>query len=155
MTARRVTTIVPHTPDEMFALVADIARYPEFVPHCRALRILADRSIDGQGTLDAEMIVAYQAFRERFRCRVTLDKAARAIGASYLDGPFRTLQTTWRFEPHAEGCEIDFSIAFEFRSLLLQATAAAVFERAFVRMSDAFVERAAAIYGGRSSAAAI
>lgn len=149
MTARSVTTVVPYTPDEMFALVADVARYPEFVPHCRALRVLAEDLKDGTGTLDAEMIVAYRAFRERFRCRVTLDRPGRRIDVAYLDGPFRSLETQWRFAPRAAGCAVGFSIAFEFRSLILQATAAAVFERAFVKMADAFVARARTVYGER------
>lgn len=149
MTARRISTVVPYTADEMFALVADVARYPDFVPHCRALRVLADHSADGRGTLDAEMIVAYRAFRERFKCRVALDRAAGAIDVAYLEGPFRSLTTAWRFRPAPEGSIVDFAIDFEFRSLLLQATAAAVFERAFVKMTDAFVERARDVYGPR------
>lgn len=147
MTDKSAKTHVPYTADQMFALVADVERYPEFVPHCRALRVLSGDVKTGTGVCDAEMIVAYHAFRERFRCRVTLDKARHAIDAAYLDGPFRTLTTAWKFHPEAEGCLIDFTVAFEFKSFLLQATAAAVFERAFVKMSDAFVARADAIYG--------
>lgn len=146
MTGRRVRTLVPHTPDQMFALVADVARYPEFLPYCKALRILSDKSADGVGTIDCEMVVAYGAFRERFKCRVTLDRPGRTVAADYLDGPFRSLKTVWRFEPHESGCEIDFAVDFEFRSLILQATAAAVFERAFDKMSDAFVDRAGEVY---------
>lgn len=152
MTGRRVTTFVPHTPDEMFALVADVARYPEFLPYCKALRILGDRSAGGVGTIDCEMIVAYRAFRERFKCRVKLDRPAGLIDVDYVEGPFRTLKTNWRFAPHRSGCEIVFDIDFEFRSFLLQATAAAMFERMFEKMSDAFVDRAAEIYGGASAA---
>lgn len=152
MTARRVETLVPHTPDEMFALVADIARYPEFLPYCKALRILSDRSVDGAGAVDCEMIVAYGAFRERFKCRVRLDRSAGAIDVDYLEGPFRSLKTAWRFSPHSSGCDVIFEIDFEFRSLLLQATAASMFERMFEKMSDAFVDRAAAVYGGAAAA---
>lgn len=146
MTGRRATSVVPFSPDAMFDLVADVRRYPEFVPHCRALRVIAEDAPEGVGTLDAEMIVAYRAFRERFKCRVTLDRPQGAIDVAYIEGPFRKLATQWRFLPHAEGSVVDFFVDFEFRSLLLQATAAAVFERAFVKMSDAFVERAHAIY---------
>ncbi len=147
MTGRRVTTLVPHTPDQMFALVADVARYPDFVPYCKGLRVLSDRSSGGVGVLDCEMIVAFRAFRERFKCRVVLDRPKGAIDVEYLEGPFRTLKTAWRFLPHDSGCEILFDIDFEFRSFLLQATAAAVFERAFEKMSDAFVMRAVEVYG--------
>lgn len=152
MTGRRVTTLVPHTPDQMFDLVADIERYPEFLPYCKALRVLSDRTREGSGSIDAEMIVAFRAFRERFKCRVMLDRPRGVIKAEYLEGPFRSLVTNWRFSPHESGCEIDFSIEFEFRSLLLQATAAAMFERMFEKMSDAFVDRAGVIYRGARSA---
>jgi coenzyme Q-binding protein COQ10 len=147
VTARRSAVLVPYTAEQMFALVADIERYPEFVPHCRALRVLSDRSAGGEGEIDAEMIVSYRAFRERFKCRVALDRSAHAIDVDYLDGPFRSLRTQWRFVPESGGCKVDFAIAFEFRSVLLQAAAASVFERAFMRMTDAFVARAGALYG--------
>jgi coenzyme Q-binding protein COQ10 len=131
----------------MFALVADVEKYPQFLPHCAGLRILASEVADGSGYLSAEMAVAYGALRERFRCRVRLDRPALKIEVDYLDGPFRRLHNRWAFRDLAEGSEIDFTIAFELRNFLLQALASAAFERLFMRMSEAFVMRAAAVYG--------
>lgn len=149
MTAKTSATEVPYSATQMYALVADVARYPEFLPWCVALRVI-DRSAErGLEFLTCEMVVAYRVFRERFRSRVTLDPQSFRIEARYLDGPFRTLMNEWRFKDRDDGGSIvHFHIDFEFRSLILQATAQAVFERAFLKMSDAFVERARAVYGG-------
>lgn len=144
MTARRTTTEVPHSAAEMFALVADVERYPEFIPWCVALRVVER----GEGTLLADMVVAYKVFRERFRSRVTLDPVAGRITATYVDGPFRTLRNEWAFKDRPEGgSTIDFLIDFEFRNFILQATAQQVFDKAFARMADAFVARAMKVYG--------
>lgn len=146
MTWRRTTTEVPYSAAEMYALVADIERYPDFIPWCVALRVVER----GETTLLADMVVAYRVFRERFRSRVTLDPAAGRITAEYVDGPFRMLKNEWSFRDRESGGSIvDFLIDFEFRSLILQATAQTVFEKAFARMSDAFVARAKAVYGER------
>lgn len=149
MTSRRTQTIVPYSAEEMFDLVADIEAYPDFLPHCIGLRVTSRRMAEGSGELEADMIVAYGAFRERFRTRVDLDRPARRIDVDYVEGPFRRLATHWRFHDLPEGSEVDFVIDFEFRSLILQAAAASVFERLFARMSDAFVKRAHKVYGGR------
>jgi len=131
----------------MFALVADVERYPEFIPWCVALRIVER----GNETLLADMVVAYRVFRERFRSRVMLDREAGSITAHYVDGPFRTLRNEWRFQDRPEGgSTIDFLIDFEFRNFVLQATAQTVFDKAFLKMSDAFVARANTVYGERA-----
>lgn len=130
----------------MFALVADVERYPEFIPWCVALRVVER----GEGTLFADMVVAYKVFRERFRSRVTLDHDAGRITAEYVDGPFRTLRNEWSFRDRPEGgSTIDFLIDFEFRNFILQATAQTVFDKAFAKMADAFIARATAVYGER------
>ncbi len=130
----------------MFALVADVERYPEFLPWCVGLRIIEEDK--SAGTLTADMIVAYKVFRERFRSRVRLDAENKRIEAAYVDGPFRNLENRWRFTDKPEGGSvIDFEIAFEFKNFLLQATAQAVFDKAFSRMSEAFVKRAEEVYG--------
>ncbi|MHA7870800.1 MAG: type II toxin-antitoxin system RatA family toxin [Hyphococcus sp.] len=148
MTSRRKTTIVPHTADEMFDLVADVERYPAFIPWCVALRVVETNVVDGRGTMLADMVVAYKVFREKFRSRVVLDRPAGTIDVEYEDGPFRSLQNHWRFTDRPEGGSvIDFEIEFEFRNFFLQATAQAVFDKAFARMSEAFVTRADAVYG--------
>lgn len=146
MTARHTQTDVPYTADQMFDLVADVERYPEFLPWCVALRII-ERDHKA-GTLTADMVVAYKVFRERFRSKVTLNRAEKHIEAFYIDGPFRNLENRWRFTDKSEGGSvIDFEISFEFRNFLLQATAQAVFDKAFARMSEAFVKRAEEVYG--------
>lgn len=149
MTQKRTTTHVPYAAGQMFDLVADVEKYPEFLPWCVALRVLQNSAVDGQGGLKAEMIVAYKVFRERFRSKVLLDRAAGTIDAEYMNGPFRSLQNHWRFTDKPEGGSvIDFEIAFEFKNFVLQATAHTVFEKAFARMSEAFVKRADEVYGG-------
>ncbi len=148
MTNRCTTTEVPYTARQMFDLVADVERYPEFLPWCAALRIVERDVEDGQGTLTADMVAAYSVFRERFRSRVTLDIENMRIHASYVDGPFRNLENHWRFVDQPDGGSIvEFEIDFEFRNILLQATAQAVFDKAFARMSEAFVKRAHEVYG--------
>jgi coenzyme Q-binding protein COQ10 len=132
----------------MFALVAEIERYPEFLPWCVALRIIGRKSDGDIEYLTSEMVVAYRVFREKFRSLVRLDRANCRIDVDYIDGPFRSLKNGWAFRPRPDGGSIvDFSIDFEFRSFVLQATAQAVFERAFLKMSEAFVERAKSVYG--------
>jgi len=144
VTSRHVKTDVPYTADQMYALVADVERYPHFLPWCSALRVVGR----GEGMLTADMIVSYKVFRERFRSRVKLDPQAKRIDVTYVNGPFRNLENRWRFTDKPEGGSvIDFDIAFEFRNFLLQATAQAVFDKAFARMSEAFVRRAEEVYG--------
>ena len=150
MTSRRTSTEVPYAADQMFALVADIERYPEFLPWCVALRTVDCRTDENLKLLTAEMIVAYKVFREKFRSLVRLDESARHIEVDYIDGPFRSLRNSWSFRALPVGSIVDFSIEFEFRSLLLQATSQAVFEKAFLKMSEAFVERANSVYGRAS-----
>lgn len=149
MISKRSTTQVPYTAAQMYALVADVEAYPNFLPWCKALRVVNRDVTEGEGgALTADMIVAYKVFREQFRSRVMLDEPARTIDAHYTDGPFEVLRTEWRFaELDAGGAHIDFLIEFRFRSSLLQSTAKMVFDKAFSRMTDAFVARAHEVYG--------
>lgn len=149
MTARTTAIAVPYSAGQMYALVADVERYPEFLPWCAALRVVSRRSDGGVELMTAEMTVAYKVFREQFRSLVRLDPDARRIEVDYVDGLFRNLQNRWAFENGRDGGSIvRFDIAFEFRNILLQTAARAVFDKAFARMSDAFVARAHALYGG-------
>ena len=151
VTKRRSSADVPYTAQQMFDLVADVERYPEFLPWCRATRILKSDLDEDGGTFVAEMVVAYKVFREQYRSEVVLDRANKRIDVYYLDGPFQRLHNNWTFTDKPEGgSNVDFHIEFEFRTFLLQATAQAVFEKAFARMSDAFIKRADAIYGGKT-----
>lgn len=153
MTSRRTTTDVPFSAQQMYDLVADVEHYPEFLPWCIALRVVDRQVKDGAGALLADMIVAYKVFREKFRSKVTLDPASHSIDAHYTEGPFSALRTRWRFADYAEGgSNIDFFIEFRFRSTILHTTAIMVFEKAFARMTDAFVARAFEIYGDNGSA---
>ena len=153
MTSRRTTTDVPFSAHQMYDLVADVERYPDFLPWCIALRVVNRDIEDGVGALNADMIVAYKVFREKFRSKVTLDPASHSIDAHYTEGPFSALRTRWRFADYTEGgSNIDFFIEFRFRSMFLHTTATMVFEKAFARMTDAFVARAFELYGEDGSA---
>jgi coenzyme Q-binding protein COQ10 len=127
----------------MYQIVADIERYPEFLPWVAALRVLSR----DEKTLIAEMAVGYGPFRERYTSRVSLDPAAHTIDVVEIKGPFRRLENHWRFTPEGEGCRIDFSIAFEFSNPLLQVAASKAFEKVLLQMTDAFVTRAAELTG--------
>ena len=135
--------VLTHSPQQMFELVADVERYPEFLPWCLGTRV-TKRDSD---SLDADMLIGFRMFRERFGSHVELDRATREINVRYTHGPFRYLVNNWRFLPHADGCEIDFAVDFEFRSRLLQKIMGALFTEAVHRMVSAFEARAREIYG--------
>jgi coenzyme Q-binding protein COQ10 len=149
------TRIVPYSADEMFALIADVGRYPEFLPWCAAARVRGSRPLpDGNGeVIEADLVVSFKVYRERFGSRVTLRPADRRIDVEYLDGPFRYLKNHWSFEPRgSEESEVDFFVDFEFRSTILQKLIGLVFHEAMQRIVRAFERRAAALYGSRTSA---
>ncbi len=133
----------------MFALVADVEHYPEFVPLCRSLHV-RQRTTDGEGrdVIVADMTVAYKLIHETFTSRVTLDRNRQEILVEYLQGPFRKMNNRWRFVPAGEAaCEVEFFIAYEFRSRTLGLLMGAMFETAFRRFSAAFERRADQVYG--------
>lgn len=143
---------VAHSADDMFALVADVERYPEFVPLCERLTIRGRSSEGGRDVLIADMTIAYRVVRETFTTRVTLDRAAGTIRSEYLDGPFHHLDSRWTFTPEGESaCKVGFSIDYEFKSRMLSVLMGSVFDRIFRRFSAAFEARADAIYGEASS----
>ena len=133
----------------MFDLVADVERYPEFVPLCEKLVVRRrGPELDSHVVLVADMTVAYKIFRETFTSKVTLDRAKLEILVEYLDGPFRSLENRWRFKSEGErACEVEFFIDYEFRSRTLGMLMGGVFEAAFRRFADAFERRADVIYG--------
>src|ERR671933_2035512 len=143
---------VRHGADEMFDLVADVERYPEFVPLCQALRV---RSRTPQGDTEiviADMTIAYKIFRETFRSRVVLDRPHGRILVEYLEGPLKKLENRWTFRPLDErSCEVGFYLSYEFASRTLAALMGAVFDAAFRRFAEAFERRADAIYGRERS----
>ena len=134
----------------MFDLVADIERYPEFVPLCRALHVRRrEPGQPGVETLIADMEVGYKAIRERFTSRVTLDRPRLKIRVEYVDGPFSRLENLWNFRDATEGggSTVEFYIAYEFRSRVLAAVMGSMFDIAFRKFSAAFEARADAVYG--------
>lgn len=149
MPSFRNTRRVRYAPAEMFALVADVERYPEFLPLCEGLKVRR-RAQSGEGveTLVADMSVGYRAIRETFTSRVTLDPPRLKILVEYVDGPFRHLENRWTFRhDDADGCIVEFFISYEFKSFALGMLMGAVFDKAFAKFSDAFVERANVVYG--------
>jgi coenzyme Q-binding protein COQ10 len=146
--------IVAFTPHEMFDLVADVERYPEFLPLCEGLRVLSN---DGEGdrrSLVAAMDVGYKGIRETFTSRVQLDRTVPSVRTDLVQGPFNRLVNKWDFTPTSNGCEVKFFIDYEFKSMILQMLVGAVFEQAFGRFAEAFEERAVQIYGRRGPSAA-
>jgi coenzyme Q-binding protein COQ10 len=144
---------VPHSPEQMFALVADVEKYPQFLPMCEALSVRSRKERDGVMVLVADMSVGYKAIRETFASQVVLRPDDLVIQVKYIDGPFRYLRNEWSFGPSpAGGCDIGFAIDYEFRSRMLGALMGAVFDRAFRTFSSAFEKRADQIYGRASGA---
>jgi len=138
---------VPFSARQMFDLVADVERYPEFLPMCTGLRVISRKSAAQGEELVARMSVGYKAIRESFTTRVSLAPGDLRIDVAYLDGPFSHLENRWRFVNLASGSEIDFYITYQFRSALLGMLMGAVFDQAFRRFAEAFETRAGHIYG--------
>lgn len=136
----------------MYALIADVESYPEFLPWCAACRVRKDgRGPDGAGVVDADLVISFKVFREKFGSRVTLAPAERTIDVAYLDGPFRYLDNHWEFTPDGDGCLVNFFVDFEFKSRTLQAIIGVVFGEAMNRIVRAFEARAAQLYGDGAS----
>jgi coenzyme Q-binding protein COQ10 len=137
------TKHLPYTPDQLFDLVADVKRYDEFLPWVTAVRI---RSSSEEETV-ADLIVGFNAFKERFTSRVKKERPGRIV-VDYVEGPLKYLHNEWRFEPAARGgTDIHFSVDFAFKSRIFEALAGAMFDRALRKMIGAFEARAAALYG--------
>jgi coenzyme Q-binding protein COQ10 len=142
------TRRVRHAAADMFDLVADVERYPEFVPLCRELKV-RKRVPEPEGVeiVVADMTVAYKLVRESFASRVTLDRPNLRILVEYLEGPFSHLENRWEFHPTGErSCDIEFFISYEFRSRMLGLLMGSMFDLAFRRFTVAFERRADAIY---------
>lgn len=142
------TRHLPYTPEQMFDLVADVARYPEFLPWVSAMRVRSDT----QTETVADMIVGFKGLRETFTSRVTKDRPG-SIDVEYLDGPLKYLRNNWRFRPEEQGCAVDFTVDFAFKNRVFEMLAGQVFGTALRRMIGAFEDRAAKLYGSNSSSA--
>ena len=146
---------VLHSAAEMFDLVADVERYPEFVPLCKALKV-RQRTLKPDGTeiVVADMTVSFKVIREAFTSRVTLDRHNCKILVEYLQGPFSKLENRWSFEPKSDdSCDVSFFISYEFKSRMLAMLMGTMFDTAFQRLAAAFEKRADAIYGKARSGA--
>jgi coenzyme Q-binding protein COQ10 len=140
---------VQHSASHMFDLVADVEKYPEFVPMCAGMRVRS-RSDKGEGimVMVATMTVAYKMIRQSYTSRATLERSNLKILVEYLDGPFRRMQNRWAFHPTGEeSCDVEFFIDYEFRSRTLAMLMGAVFDTVFRRMAAAFEKRADEVYG--------
>ncbi len=132
----------------MYGLVADVASYPKFLPWTAAARV---RSVtpqpDGSEVMEADLVISFKVFRERFASRVVLWPDQKRIETEYLDGPFKYLKSNWQFHDIEGGCEVAFDVDFAFKNRLLQSAADLFFFEAMKRIVRAFEERADALYG--------
>ncbi len=146
-----MTRRVPFSAQQMFAVVADVERYPEFLPLCEGLHVRSREARNGDNILIATMSVGYRAIRESFTSRVTLKPERNEIAVAYLDGPFTHLDNRWRFRDVPGGSEIDFFIDYAFASRMLALVMGAVFDKAVRRYTHAFEERARVVYGAQAA----
>ncbi len=152
MPAHHERRVLPFAPEALFDIVADVERYPEFLPWCIGARV-HDRPKDMRGDrFEADLIIGFKMLRESFTSIVALDRP-RSIEVSYARGPLKHLTNRWLFHPHPEGCEIEFFVDFEFRSRLLRQIMSPLFHEAVRRMVRAFEARAHALHGGTGASA--
>jgi len=145
---------VGHSADDMYALIAKVEDYPAFLPLCEELTVKSRTQEDGKEVLIATMVVGYKLLREGFTTRVSLDRDARTILVQYLDGPFSHLENRWRFVPvTAQTCDVDFYIAYSFRSRLFEQLMGGLFAKAVRKYTATFETRADAVYGRARAAA--
>jgi coenzyme Q-binding protein COQ10 len=138
---------MPYTAQQMYDLIADVGAYPQFLPWCAAARIRKRTPKGDTEVIDAELVISFKVFRERFGSRVTLRPNENQIDVEYLDGPFKYLNNHWKFIDCDGGCEVDFFVDFEFKSKILQTIIGVVFTEAMQRIVGAFETRADALYG--------
>lgn len=139
---------LPYSATQMYDLVADVASYPQFLPWNSAARITSRRPIDGGEMMEADLVISFKVFRERFASRVLLYPGEKRIDTEYLDGPFKHMKSTWGFKDREDGgCDVEFFVDFEFRNAILQGIIGMVFNDAMQRIVRAFERRAAVLYG--------
>jgi len=141
------TKLLPYGAGQMYDLVGDVARYPEFIPWIMAARVRSVTPVEGGEVMLADLVIGFRMFREKFGSRVTFYPDQRRIETRYLDGPFKHMISNWEFHEAAGGCEVRFDVDFEFRSKILQGAAGLFFHEAMLRIVRAFETRAAALYG--------
>lgn len=152
MTSHSETRVLPYTAAQMYDLVADVARYPEFLPWTAAARVRSISQREDHREMLADLVVSFKLFRESFLSRVRLYDDERRIETEYIEGPFRRMESTWRFRDLPAGVEVSFSTDFEFRNRLLQKAAGVFFHQAMQTIVRAFEKRASQLYGASSTA---
>ncbi len=141
------TRPLPYTAQQMYDLVGDVAKYPEFLPWCAAARIRRTYEAGEAQVMEADLVISFKVFRERFGSRVTRFDAQKRIDTEYLDGPFKYMRSDWQFEDAEGGCNVSFHVDFEFKNAVLQGIIGVVFNEAMHRIVRAFEQRAADLYG--------
>lgn len=140
------TKALPYTAQQMYDLVADVASYPQFLPWTAAARILRREDRDDHEVMEADLVISFKVFRERFTSRVVLWPERKKIDTEYLDGPFKHMLSKWHFEDTDTGCLVHFHVDFEFKNMILQKIIGVVFNEAMQRIVKAFERRAAVLY---------
>ena len=135
-----------YTAQQMYNLVADVASYPEFLPWCAAARVKSVVPKGNTHVMSADLVISFKVFRERFESLVVLNNDELFIDTKYLDGPFKYMESTWKFEDLQDGCAVTFFVDFEFKNMLLQSIIGLVFNEAMQRIVRAFESRADALY---------
>ncbi len=153
MATHREKRVLPYTAEEMYDLVADIARYPEFLPWTAAARIRSRIEHGDHEVVEADLVISFKVFRERFGSRVVLRPGTREIETEYIDGPFKHMRSAWTFRDVDGGSEVIFFVDFEFRTAILQKLIGVVFNEAMHRVVRAFERRAEELYGPRAARA--
>ncbi|MDE4131722.1 type II toxin-antitoxin system RatA family toxin [Phaeobacter sp. QD34_3] len=139
---------LPYSAQQMYDLVADVAQYPKFLPWCAAARIRSRTPQGAAEVMEADLVISFKVFRERFGSRVVLHPDEHKIDTEYLDGPFRYMKSNWAFSDRADGgCDVAFYVDFEFKNAVLQGIIGVVFNEAMQRIVRAFEKRAAELYG--------
>ena len=150
MPSHSETRPLPYTAQQMYDLVADVAQYPKFLPWCSAARIRSRTPLGEAEVMEADLVISFKVFRERFGSRVTLYSEQHKIDTEYVDGPFRYMKSHWQFTPRDDGgCDVSFFVDFEFKNAVLQGIIGVVFNEAMQRIVRAFERRASELYGAR------
>ena len=147
MTRHAETKLLPYAADQMYTLVGDVASYPKFLPWTAAARVRGETDQGDHIEILADLVISFKVFRETFGSRVLLWPDLKKIETSYLDGPFKHLESTWLFRDVEGGCEVSFDVDFEFKNRLLQGAAGMFFNEAMQRVVRSFEARAGVLYG--------
>lgn len=144
------TRPLPYTAQQMYDLVADVGSYPEFLPWCAAARVRKVTPSGDSQLMEADLVISFKVFRERFASRVVLWPEQKKIDTDYIDGPFKYMKSNWVFVDTPTGCDVRFHVDFEFRNAILQKIIGLVFNEAMQRIVRAFETRAADLYAPKA-----